>query len=142
MAQLWLILTNPYAYEKAVERAVTLAQKNNLQIRVVFLITQQWLDKTVSELSETGWLSSASLRSLEISMQEGYRALAADVLEEVERQTKTNQVEVIVEGVVEAPSLEQYLNLAIKQGGEQLIIGSPQQTTKLKRSPSSLEWID
>ncbi|MEC4893035.1 MAG: hypothetical protein SAL07_12650 [Oscillatoria sp. PMC 1051.18] len=140
MAQLWLILTNPYAYEKAVERAVTVAQKNNLQILVVFLITQEWLEKTVCELSEMGWLGSASLRSLEISMQEGYRALAADVLKEVERQA--NQVDVIVKGVVEAPSLDRYLDLAIAQGAERLIIGSPQQTTKLNRLPDSLEWVD
>ena len=137
----WLVIANPYAYDRAMWRAISEAQNRQTQLQVVFFIRVGSVGNMIHELSETGWLGAASLRSLKTSLSQGYRALADDVLKRVQR--KATQVETIVEGVVEKPSLEQYIHRILAQGAVKVIIaGSKSLAPKLEILPETVEYFE
>ncbi|MGK7874718.1 MAG: hypothetical protein AB4426_15865 [Xenococcaceae cyanobacterium] len=137
----WLVIANPYAYDRAMGRAILEAQQCQTGLQVVFFISVDSVGEMMHELGEIGWLGSASLRTLQTSMLEGYRALADDVLKRVQR--KAAQVELIVEGVVEKPSLEQYIHRILAQGAMKVIIaGSKSLIPKLEMLPETVEYIE
>ncbi|NES84436.1 MAG: hypothetical protein F6K10_25185 [Moorea sp. SIO2B7] len=137
----WLVITNPYAYDKAMWRAISEAQHWNTGLKVVFLISRDSMSNMMHQLGEMGWLGSASLQSLQISMLEGYRALADDVLKRVERKAK--EVELIIEGLVEKPSLTQYVHRIVAQGAIKVIIaGSKSFTSSVDSLPDTVEYIE
>lgn len=140
MTNVWLVLTNPYAYEKALERAIAEAEHLRTGLKVVFLISPDAVSEMVRELADRGWLGAESLRTLQTSMLEGYRALAGDVIEEVRRKA---QVELTSTGVVEEPSLERYIRSLLDQQESKLIIsGSKLPIAEMESLLESVEWIE
>ena len=140
MTSVWLVLTNPYAYEEALSIAVTVAQKAETDLRVVFFIEDNGVVGMVDELSERGWFGSGSLKNLQTTMLEGYRSLADDVLKRVRR--KAAPFEPILEGVVEQASLEEYVQTIIKQPVHKLIISSANLPSfELVNYLDKVEWI-
>ena len=140
MTSIWLVLTNPYAYDQALSFAVEEAQKIEAELRVVFFIEAEGLQTMVGELSERGWYGPGSLQNLQKTMLEGYRALAGDVLKRVKR--KAAPLSVIDEGVVEQPSLDKYIGTLIKEPMEKLIISSANlPNAELDNLLDKIDWI-
>ncbi len=115
-----LILTNPYAYEKALNLAIERAVQTSDECKVVFVIDPDALDNLVRELGEKGWLGLGSQRTLHDSMLEGYRALAADILEEVRRLCAAAHISVVTE-VKEAP-LPAYLRIITERDNQPILV--------------------
>ena len=140
--KVWLVITNPYAYDEAMWRAVAEAQNCQTALEVVFFIRTSSVGNMIHELSEMGWLGPASLRNLQTSLSEGYEGLAEDVLKRVQRKVGT-QVELQVAGVVQKPSLEQYIHRIVAEGAVRVIIaGSRALVPKPGTLPDTVEWID
>ncbi|MGD2183364.1 hypothetical protein [Lusitaniella coriacea] len=140
MTTVWLVLMSPYAYDRAMKKAEKVAKRQETPLRVVFFIEQNAVSGMVEDLSEMGWLGPGSLRTLQNSMSQGYRALADDVLERVRR--KVEQVEVILEGVVEKPSLVDYLNRLSKTENVKIILGAAElPTVNVDDLPKTVQWI-
>lgn len=141
MTQVWLVLTSPYAYDRAMQRAGAIARLANVPLHAVFFIEKNAVGTMVKELSDTGWLGPGSLRRLQSSMSEGYRALAGDVLKRVQR--KLESVDVISEGIVEEPSLADYLERLLQQGAIQAIVsGAKPVELEDKNLSERVEWIE
>ncbi|MDY6781071.1 MAG: hypothetical protein SW833_00685 [Cyanobacteriota bacterium] len=141
MTDIWLVLTSPYAYERALRRANNVAKRRNAKLHTVFFIERDAASEMVRELSTTGWLGPGSLRNLQTSISEGYRSLADDVLERVQRKAKS--VAVVCEGVLEEPSLAVYLDRLLQQGVTRLIIsGSKPLELATQSSTAKIEWIE
>lgn len=125
MKELWLVLTNPYAYQKALHGAikeVRQAQSASIQVvYVVFLIDAQTIDNMVRDLCDRGWLGASSLHSLESSMLEGYRALAQDVLQEVCQEFEVSSIEQ-VETFVTYASLREYVEELLAKQERQIMV--------------------
>ena len=140
--KVWLVITNPYAYDRAMWQAVAEAQNCHTPLEVVFFIRTASVGNMIHELSEMGWLGPASLRNLQTSLSEGYEGLAEDVLKRVQRKVGT-QVELNVVGVVQKPSLEQYIHRIVAEGAVKVIIaGSRSLVPKPGILPDTVEWID
>lgn len=140
MTKVWLVLMSPYAYDRAMKQAEKVAKRKETPLRVVFFIEKNAMSDMVEDLSEMGWLGPGSLRTLQTSMSQGYRALADDVLERVER--KVEDVEVILEGVVEKPSLINYLNRLSKTEGVKIILGAAElPSVNVEDLPKTVKWI-
>ncbi|MGB3514010.1 MAG: hypothetical protein WBA93_33360 [Microcoleaceae cyanobacterium] len=140
---IWLAIANPYAYDKAMWKAVSAAQQHQAKLRVVFFINNNSINDVIGELGQSGWLGSNPLHKLQNSMLEGYRALAGDVLKRVERKAKEKAVELEIQEVVEKPSLEKYILEIVGQGATKIIIAGPQLlTTKIGDLPSIAEYIE
>lgn len=60
-----LILTNPYAYKHALNRALETAQHLEASLNVVFVIDPNAVSEMVNELRQDGWLITGSLQSLD-----------------------------------------------------------------------------
>ena len=137
----WLVIANPYGYDEAMWKAMSEAQNWQTRLHVVFFISANSVGGMMHELGEMGWLGAASLRNLQSSMLEGYRALADDVLNRVTR--KVTEVEVIIEGVAEKPSLERYVHGLMAQGAKKVIVaGSKSLNLKLEILPDTVEYIE
>lgn len=140
MTAVWLVLASPYDYDPAMWRSRDRAQALNAQLRVVFFIEKNAASNIMQELGEMEWLGPSSLRSLQDCMLTGYRALADDVLQRVER--KVSEVKVVPEGVVEELSLSDYLTRLLQQEKTQEIIVSGSKPLDLKEGRDRVEWMD
>ncbi|MBK4731759.1 hypothetical protein JJD41_18075 [Oxynema sp. CENA135] len=135
-----LILTNPYSYETALNRALASAREGRLQLKVVFAIDPNAVDELMRDLGENGWLGIGSRRSLQASMLEGYRALAADILQEVEQLCVDRAIAVNTE-VKEAP-LSVYLQSLVQQGSDCIWVSASKDLSPLvEKIPRPVEWI-
>ncbi|MGK7922319.1 MAG: hypothetical protein AB4080_20170 [Trichodesmium sp.] len=140
---IWLVLANPYSYDRAMWKAVSEAQKLQTKLRVVFFINNSSVHDVIGELGQTGWLGSNPLHKLQNSMLEGYRALAGDVLQRVKRKTAEKGMQLEDEEVIERPDLEKYLSELVEQNAVKIIIAGPQLlTTKIGNLPSIAEYIE
>lgn len=140
MTDILLVLTNPYAYEQALSLAVKTAHQEQADLRVVFFISYDAVGEVVDDLAERGLFGTGSLRNLQSTMLEGYRALADDVLQRVKR--KAAPLEPILEGVVEQPSLDNYLYRLTEQGQSKLIVSSSHSpSSELGSFLDKVEWV-
>lgn len=153
MALVTLVLTNPYAYEKALSHALELAVSLSesqasmglriagVALNVVFLIDPEALDELVHDLGEQGWLGLSSQRSLQSSMLDGYRGLAEDILQEALRDG--SQAGLSVETAIKEVPPSIYVDELLNAGSEKLIVsGSSMLAAKLGDRTAQLEWIE
>lgn len=153
MALVTLVLTNPYAYQKALSRALELAVSMKesqtspsetvaaVALSVIFLIDTDALDELVHDLGEQGWLGLSSQRNLQYSMLDGYRGLATDILQEA--LSNGSQVGLSVETAIKEVSPSSYVDELLKVKTHKLIIsGSSMFAAKLGDRTSQLEWIE
>ncbi|MDJ0556953.1 MAG: hypothetical protein QNJ68_21405 [Microcoleaceae cyanobacterium MO_207.B10] len=140
---IWLAIANPYAYDKAMWKAISEAQQAQTKLKVVFFINDNSVNDVIGELGQSGWLGSNPLHLLQNSMLEGYRSLATDVLKRVERKAKEKQVELENQKVVEKSSLEKYIFEIVEEGATKIFVAGPQLlTTKIGDLPSIAEYIE
>ncbi|NET43559.1 hypothetical protein [Okeania sp. SIO2B3] len=140
---IWLVVANPYAYDKAMGKGISEAQQNQAKLRVVFFINNNSINDVIGELGQTGWLGSNPLHKLQNSMLDGYRALANDVLKRVKRKAKEKEVELDIQEVIERPSLEEYLFELVEEDAIKIIVAGPQLlTAKIGHLPSIAEYIE
>ena len=141
MATQVLVLTNLYAYEKGLNRALEAAKRAGAGMNVVFLIDPGSVADIVRDLGEEGWLGSAALRNLETSMLEGYRALAEDILQEA--QSRFSQAGIAVETSVREMSPHKYIGDLLNQKSITVMVsGSPSLADKLEKVLGQIEWIE
>ena len=130
MKKIYLVILNPYAYDDAMYQAEAIAKTENLPLNIVFFISERAVCTMMNDLGENGWLSVSAIRSLKNSMLEGYRGLADDVLQRVQR--KREHLEVNIAAVQEQDTVEPYLHRLVAEGADQVIVaGSP--NVQLKR---------
>ncbi|MEB3340064.1 hypothetical protein [Okeania sp.] len=140
---IWLVVANPYAYDKAMWKAVSEAQQNENNLRVVFFINNNSVHDVIGELGQTGWLGSNPLHKLQDSMLDGYRALANDVLKRVKRKAQEKGVELEIEEVIERPKIEKYLFELVEEGAIKIVVAGPQLlTAKIGKLPNIAEYIE
>ncbi|AFY36631.1 hypothetical protein Lepto7376_0186 [[Leptolyngbya] sp. PCC 7376] len=120
MKKIYLVILNPYAYDGAMYKAEAIAKEASVPLNVVFFISEKSVCRMMNNLGENGWLSAASIRSLQNSMLEGYRGLADDVLDRVQR--KLIDLELNILPVNEQPTVEPYLHRLVAEGAEQIIV--------------------
>ncbi|NER35471.1 MAG: hypothetical protein F6J93_15955 [Oscillatoria sp. SIO1A7] len=141
MTGVLLVLTNPYAYHKALDWAIEQTKETDTALKVVFAIDSDAVAAMVRELGEKGWLGQGPRRSLEASMLEGYRALAADILEEVLSLCTAAGVQVEETDVKEAP-LMAYLEALLKQETRTVCLsGSESVSPAIANMSAGLKWI-
>lgn len=141
MDSIWLILTNPYSYDRPLEYFFDQAQLKTAVLKVVFAIDPTAMGEMVDDLGDTGWLSTASLRSLQASLLEGYRALASDVLEEVG--DRSRELGLTLETQVVEQSVASYIRSLINLGATQIIVGgSKSLAVNLGELLQKIEWIE
>ncbi len=140
MAEILLVLTNPYGYEKALNLAFEEAKQTHSLLSVTFIIDPEALDDLMRDLGEHGWLGIGSRRTLQISMMEGYRALAADILEEVSRRALS--MEMVVKTEVKEEGMRSYLSGFSTPGPEKIFVtGSQALAPLIQTLDCPLEWI-
>ncbi|AFY81049.1 hypothetical protein [Oscillatoria acuminata] len=140
MAEILLVLTNPYGYEKALHLAFEEAKQADSLFRVTFIIDPEALDDLMRDLGENGWLGIGSRRSLQISMMEGYRALATDILEEVTRRAVSLGIAVKTE--VNEEGIRSYLSGLGTPGPEKIFVsGSHALGPLIQTLDCPLEWL-
>jgi hypothetical protein len=107
----------------------------------VFVIDPDAIGNLVRDLCETGWLGLESRRTLYDSMLEGYRALASDVIEDVQHQG--SQENLVVEAAIQEGSLKNYLISLLSQGTSQIIVSASRSVEfPGKDIVKHLEWIE
>lgn len=137
----WLVITNPYAYDQAMWQAIEAAKNNSTSLHVVFFICDESIGEMMHDLGEMGFMGAGSFRNLKKSMFSGYRSLAEDVIKRVER--KTQDVDLIVEGVVEEPFLAAYLLKILTSDVTKVVVaGSRLFTPKLGKLPKTVVYIE
>ncbi|MBC6481541.1 MAG: hypothetical protein GDA56_31095 [Hormoscilla sp. GM7CHS1pb] len=139
----WLAIANPYAYDEAMWRAISEAQQRQTQLVVVYFIGTQAMGNMMHDLAEVGFIGHSSLRNLQSSMLAGYRGLADDVLQRVQRKAKG--IELQIEGVVEEPSLFDYILQIAKQDPAKIVIAGSNLnslTSALDKLPEIVEYIE
>lgn len=139
MAGVLLVLTNPYAYHKALNWAIEQARESNAGLKAVFAIDSDAVAAMVRELGEKGWLGQGPRRSLQASMLEGYRALAADILEDVLSLCAAAGVSVETE-VKEAPLIH-YLETLLKQETRTVCVSGSQSIAPAIAPLTGVKWI-
>ncbi|MCT7981424.1 hypothetical protein [Laspinema olomoucense] len=140
MAEILLVLTNPYGYEKALHLAFEEAEQTHSLLSVTFAIDPEALDDLMRDLGENGWLGIGSRRTLQISMMEGYRALAADILEEVSRLGASRGM--AVKTAVNEEGIRSYLSGLSTPGPEKIFVtGSHALGPLIQTLEGPLEWI-
>ncbi len=140
---IWLVVANPYAYDKAMWKAVSEVQEHQTKLRVVFFINNNSVHDVIGELGQSGWLGSNPLHKLQNSMLEGYRALAGDVLKRVKRKAKEKDVELEIQEVIERPTIEKYLFELVEEGATKIVVAGPQLlTAKIGELPNIAEYIE
>ena len=130
MKKIYLVILNPYAYDDAMYQAQAIATKADAPLNVVFFISEKAVCSMMNNLGENGWLSTSAIRSLQNSMLEGYRGLADDVLQRVERKLEDTKVNILP--VKERPTVEPYLHRLVAEGAEQVIVAGSKDV-QLKR---------
>lgn len=126
MNKIYLVILNPYAYDDAMYKAQAIATEAGVPLNVVFFISEKSVCRMMNNLGENGWLSTSALRSLRHSMLEGYRGLADDVLQRVQRKLEDTELNILP--VNEQPSVEPYLHRLVAEGAEQIIVASSTDT--------------
>lgn len=140
MAEILLVLTNPYGYEKALHLAFEEAKQAQSLFRVTFIIDPEAIDELMRDLGENGWLGIGSRRTLQISMMEGYRALATDILEEVSRRAVSMGMAVKTE--VNEEGIRSYLSELATPGPDKIFVsGSHALAPLIQTLDYPLEWI-
>ena len=140
---IWLVIANPYAYDKAMWKAVLETQEHQSKLRVVFFINSNSIHDVIGELGQSGWLGSNPLHKLQNSMLEGYRALAGDVLKRVKRKAKEKNIELESEEIIERPLIEKFLFELVEEGATKIVIAGPQLlTAKMGELPHIAEYIE
>ena len=140
---IWLVVANPYAYDKAMWKAVSEAQQHQMKLRVVFFINNNSIHDVIGELGQSGWLGSNPLHKLQNSMLDGYRALAGDVLKRVKRKAKEKEVELETQEVIERPTIEEYVFELVEEGATKIVMAGPQLlTAKIGELPNIAEYIE
>lgn len=140
MKEILLILTNPYGYEKALQLAFEEAEQTHSFLSVTFAIDPEAIDELMRDLGENGWLGIGSRRTLQISMMEGYRALATDILEEVTRRAVSLGMAVKTE--VNEEGIRNYLSGLATPGPEKIFVsGSSALGPLIQTLDSPVEWI-
>lgn len=118
----WLLLTNPYAYQRSLQKAIAVAEAAATKLRVVFVLDPEAMNLMMQELAESGWLGPGSLRLLENSLMEGYQMLAGDVLEDVAQELSTTDL--TYEVTLKEASLQQFVQGLLAQKIETVLISS------------------
>ena len=138
MAQVCLVLTNPYAYQRALE--VALQHSDCDRLKVIFLIDPGGVDTLVRDLGQQGWLGLNPRRNLGECLLDGYRALATDVLEDV--RDRCRQAEIPVETSVEETGTVAFLE-RLFAAGETIVLASASRSLVPKGSPlrHKVEWL-
>lgn len=140
---IWLVIANPYAYDKAMWKAVLETQEHQSKLRVVFFINSNSIHDVIGELGQSGWLGSNPLHKLQNSMLEGYRALAGDVLKRVKRKAKEKNIELESQEIIERPLIEKFLFEIVEEGATKIVIAGPQLlTAKMGELPHIAEYIE
>ena len=140
---IWLVIANPYAYDKAMWKAVLETQEHQSKLRVVFFINSSSIHDVIGELGQSGWLGSNPLHKLQNSMLEGYRALAGDVLKRVKRKAKEKDIELESQEIIERPLIEKFLFELVEEGATKIVIAGPQLlTAKMGELPYIAEYIE
>ncbi|MCT7983940.1 hypothetical protein NG796_11590 [Laspinema sp. A4] len=140
MAEILLVLTNPYGYEKGLNLAFEEAEQTQSLLTVTFAIDPEAIDDLMRDLGENGWLGIGSRRTLQISMMEGYRALADDILEEVSHRAVARGMAVKTE--VNEQGIRSYLSGLSTPGPEKIFVtGSHALTPLIQTLDGPLEWI-
>ncbi|MCL2923287.1 MAG: hypothetical protein MGF17_01285 [Trichodesmium sp. MAG_R04] len=140
---IWLVIANPYAYDKAMWKAVLETQEHQSKLRVVFFINSNSIHDVIGELGQSGWLGSNPLHKLQNSMLEGYRALAGDVLKRVKRKAKEKDIELESQEIIERPLIEKFLFELVEEGATKIVIAGPQLlTAKMGELPHIAEYIE
>ena len=140
---IWLVIANPYAYDKAMWKAVLETQEHQSKLRVVFFINSSSIHDVIGELGQSGWLGSNPLHKLQNSMLEGYRALAGDVLKRVKRKAKEKDIELESQEIIERPLIEKFLFEIVEEGATKIVIAGPQLlTAKMGELPNIAEYIE
>ncbi len=140
MAEILLVLTNPYGYEKALNLAFDQAEPGHTPLTVTFAIDPEAIDDLMRDLGENGWLGIGSRRSLQISMLEGYRALATDILEEVSRRAAAIAIPVKTE--VNEDGIRNYLRGLSSPGPQKILVsGSHALAPLIQTLECAVEWI-
>jgi len=139
----WLAIANPYAYDRAMWRGISEAQQRQTQLVVVHFIDTQAMGTMIHDLAEVGFIGHSSLRNLQSSMLAGYRRLASDVLKRVQR--KAEGIDLQIKGVVEEPSLFNYILQIAKQEPAKIVIAGSNLnslTASLDNLPEIVEYIE
>ncbi|ABG52991.1 hypothetical protein Tery_3966 [Trichodesmium erythraeum IMS101] len=140
---IWLVIANPYAYDKAMWKAVSATQEHQGNLRVVFFINNNSIHDIIGELGQSGWLGSNPLHKLQSSMLEGYRALAGDVLKRVKRKAKEKDVELESQEIIERPLIDKFLFELVEEGATKIVVAGPQLlTAKMGELPHIAEYIE
>lgn len=137
MPALYLVLTNPYAYDRALKFAVKQAQQADATLNVVFLIDPDAIDSMVRDLGEHGWLGSSSRQALYESMLEGYGALATDTIETIHRRIEDQTLS--LKTSIREASLDRVLQELSKDPPRRAIVSASRDL----RPPSSSrpDWV-
>ncbi|MCT7959301.1 hypothetical protein NG791_01165 [Laspinema sp. D1] len=140
MKEILLVLTNPYGYEKAIHLAFEEAKQADCFLSVTFAIDPEAIDDLMRDLGENGWLGIGSRRTLQISMMEGYRALATDILEEVSRRAVS--MEIAAKTALNEDGIRSYLNGLGTPGPEKIFVsGSHALAPLIQTLDCPLEWV-
>ena len=135
--KIYLVILNPYAYDDAMYKAQAIATEANAPLNVVFFISEKSVCRMMNNLGENGWLSTSAIRSLQNSMLEGYRGLADDVLQRVQRKLTNTELNILP--VNEQPTVEPYLHRLVAEGAEQIVVaGSTDAQLKLSILPDQV----
>jgi len=118
----WLLLTNPYAYQGALQKAIAIAEAATTKLQVVFVLDPEAMNLMMQELAENGWLGPGSLRLLENSLMGGYQMLAGDVLEDVAQELSTTDL--TYEVTLKEASLQPFVQGLLAQKIETVLISS------------------
>lgn len=139
MKSVELILTSPYSYEDALDRALQAAQEAET-LRVTYVIDPEAMGAMVYELGEYGWLGPGSQQRLRESMMEGYRDVARDVIAAIEQVGQSKGVSLETK-IVEQP-IQTYLQSLLSQP-DQTILLSGKQSVRVAVAPllDQIEFI-
>jgi len=140
MKSVELILTSPYSYEDALERAIHAAQETGAELHVTYVIDPEAMGAMVYELGEYGWLGPGSQQRLRDSMTEGYRSVAHDVIAAIEQNGQNRGLSLKAQ-IVEQP-INAYLQSLLSKP-DQTILVSGKQSVRMTVAPllDQIEFI-
>jgi hypothetical protein len=124
MKSVELVLTSPYSYEVALDRAIQAAQRAGVTLQVAYVIDPDAMGAMVYELGEQGWLGPGSQQRLRDSMMEGYRDMAQDVIVAIQQIGQIRGISLEAK-VVEQP-INAYLQSLLAQPGQTILVSGKQ----------------